>query len=293
VTLQERLSPLRELGVQFTHDYKYVGHGEDRHRVELPDAITSVFLPFSPEEWCGIAMREGEFYVGGCCGNTGAIQDEINGAFRDSGWIAGGDLLTVGLSALHHEGFEEFIEDGDQSYVAAVARWGDLDPWGRLGVIYRAVETVLKPRSWEIPREMGDPVHELESCLARLDWARMFGGNDDPLRAQHTANIVLTRARALAPARLLLAELEKSEDSFEGFALVKPGTDTVLVNRMGACIYAERAEAEKWIEISSRRDEDEDEDDAPSNRIKGDNFEAEIVFVVVSTSAGLQIFRPW
>jgi hypothetical protein len=290
VNLQERLAPLRELGVLFSHDYKYVGVvGEDRHRVELPDAITSVFLPFNPEEWCRIAMREGDLYVGGCCGNTGAIQDEINGAFRNGGWIDSGDLLTVGLSALNHEGFEDFIEDGDESYTAALARWPDLDPWARLGVIYRAVETVLKPRSWEIPKEVGDPVRELESCLASLTWARMFGDNDI-FRAQHEANAALTRARALAPTRLLLAELEQNEDVFEGYALVKPGTDTVLVNRMGACIYADLAEAEKWVEISSRRDEDED--DEPSNRIKEDVFEAEIVPVSVSTATGLQIRRP-
>jgi hypothetical protein len=231
-------------------------------------------------------MREGDLYVGGCCGNTGAIQDEINGAFRDGGWIDSASLLTVGLSARGHEGFEEFIEDGDESYTAAIGRWPSLDPWGRLGVIYRAVEIVLKPRRWEIPEEMGDPIRELESCLARLDWARLFG-NDDLFRAQHEANAVLTRARALTPTRLLLAELEKNEAGFEGYALVKPGTDTVLINRMGACIYADYAEAEKWVEISSRRDAE----DEPSNRSKEDDFEAEIVPVSVSTATGLQIHR--
>src|ERR1035437_7587895 len=113
----KRVELLRGVGVIVTHDEKWVGEvGKGRHPEPLLGTILATYLPLSPAEWCSLAMREGENYVGGCCGNMSALQDVINGVFRDSGTVNSATLLSIAELALDHDVFEEFSPLSDEEF---------------------------------------------------------------------------------------------------------------------------------------------------------------------------------
>ncbi len=87
--------------------------------------IVNICLPLSPENWCAIAMREGDSYVGGCCGNTSAIQDDVNSIFREGGWIRANDFREFVEQCSTHEGFEGFEDFGDPETWTKVIAMGE------------------------------------------------------------------------------------------------------------------------------------------------------------------------
>src|SRR4051794_23424452 len=89
----------------------------------VPDTVERVHFPWTDSDWCYVAMRERDGYVGGCCGNMSLLQDHINGVFRDGGYADSHDLLTIGQLARDHDGFDDFAPMDDDQFIAAVARW--------------------------------------------------------------------------------------------------------------------------------------------------------------------------
>jgi hypothetical protein len=258
-----RIAALGALNVSAPYAEVWVGEvGIDRHTEEDRTEVRGVAVPWSDSEWCQTCMRDGEQYIEGCCGNTSAMQDRLNGAFRDSGWLDAADLLYVGNLAQTHEGFELFVEGmSDTDFNAHLARWDELDPWEKLGLCYQATYPLLKPRSYELPR-LGRPetdeehsMRALESTLARLDWADLFSDQDERGRQRH-ANLLRLKAQALGPAQTLVRALEENAERFDGYAVVDPENERVLVDTYGLCIFDNEAEAQRSIELWQRVDEE-------------------------------------
>lgn len=305
-----RIEALQELDVQFYFDHVYEDRGEGRARYEVPEVITGANPYFDPRQWVAMAQREGAAYVGGCCGNMSAAQDVVNGAFRDGGFFESSELLTLGVYCRGHEGMEAFEEMTDEQFtekLGAIKRVQErieveadpdgliVDPWAVLGLIFNATEKVLKPgwmdqpRAQREPRDDDQPDHfemqRLYGNLHYVDWVDVFSSDQD----SHIAQRQVRRARILPAAQELVAKLEALDLDFEGFAIVKPGTDEVLSNRLGDCVYLSRDEAEKVIEIWTRAAADREEGTTGA-AVVGE-ADGEVVPVRVTVENGLEVLR--
>lgn len=285
----DRIAALRQKGVSIGHETVWKGEVPNRYSEEDPESVSGAELPLSAVEWCQIAMREGAHYTGGCCGTSSAMQDVINGAFRDSGWVDNADLLKLGQLAQSHGDYGSLSDEvSDEQFKAYLDRWDALDPWDKIGLLYQACAPYLKPRSFEMPL-LGRPdleerksVQALENVLYQLSW-NDFRLSDDPTK-QHFANRMVLFARALGPTRQLLRRLEETLEPFDGYAIMERGTDKVMVNGYGLCLYAQATSAEQVIETWQRQEDAEDQED----RKQGLAAASEIVPVRVSVEAGLQ-----
>lgn len=276
----DRVAVVRELGVEVGFETKWVGEpGNGRHEVELPHKVRGITLPFSAEDWVSIAQCEGQYYVGGCCANMSVLQDEVNGVFRDGGYADGATLLKIGEAARGHEGFEDFAPVDDEGFEKLVERWRrsiayleehsneklQIDPWFKLAVAFNAVESKLSADSQVAPRERYPweneehvIVRQLANATYRMDWHDLFrgaprrgGGVDDEEadeKDQHEALRRVYQARVLPLAEKVAKLLAELEWPFEGFAVVKEGTDEVMGDHRGPCIYADRESAERTLE---------------------------------------------
>lgn len=199
--LQIRIEQLRRVGVVVNHEYEYRGSQKNRHRVDLEDTVSSIILPFIPLEWCAICMCESELYIGPCCGNTGAVQDVINGSFRNSGDLSANELAFIGPLLRSHDGWEIYAGEFDIDKALQPARWrvGDqivqnysesqeipatLDPWEKICVIHAALEDVLALAEDEVPYEprkeelKGQQViNTLHDTLEAIRWSDVCSPN--------------------------------------------------------------------------------------------------------------------
>ena len=100
--MEKILELLEKRGMEINRDYEYehtdtpAGHVGVRHDKK---EIQSIEIPLTDEEWCSLCMRDGQRYMGECCGQTGQVQDILNDLFRESGIVdanAARGLLTVG-----------------------------------------------------------------------------------------------------------------------------------------------------------------------------------------------------
>ena len=316
-TLYKRVSMIEALGAKVTYEDHYVGEGKERHRETIWDKVRYVHLPLSAEEWAQLAMREGPFYVGGCCSNMSLLQDIVNGAFRDGGGIDGPDLLQMGELARGHDGFEYFEPMDDERFFTVYMLWKGVqedglpegqiaDVWAKLGLVYNAVEPGLTPRSYERPGDAGhwDPLrhrfHVASNEIAAMDWFDLFSPSDDPDEvAQHEANRRVKQARLLPQLREIVALIEAEGVDFEGFAIIKPDGEVLSDNR-GLCLYPDRAHAERVMELWARwaKEEQERQDKwkAEGRELTTrDTFwqdrKAEIVPATVTVVDGLRIHR--
>lgn len=276
--LPERVRMIAEFGAIVTHDDEWEGEpGVDRRRYILLNTVRGVHLPLSPSDWMMLATREGQGYVGGCCGNMSVVQDRINGIFRDSGYAEAPELLAIGEAMRDHDGTEShFLALDDAAFEERIEAWKKaeadpdpsqrpIDPWFKLGMVFNAVEPLLKPHSYEVPQGRGrhDEEHDLLATLNRtlttMTWTDLFTRNDPDERAQHQANAAVLRAKVYPLTKRLSSHLEATVIDFTGFAIVDPETGEVQSDYHGLCLYPERDQAERVMELWHRYAEDEAE----------------------------------
>ncbi len=222
--------------------------------------IDSISLPFTPEEWCSLAMRDGEDYMGGCCGNLSALQDYVNAAFRDSGHIGGHEFLEIALIAKEHDGFEEFkVGLTQEKYDEALTRWEKMHPWQKMALLYHATKTKLHPQRYEHDLN-SNRKDNIENCfdtlqvgLSFLRYSDMFARGEDDSKQKHAGRLVQL-ARIMPAAKKTIDLLSANIEVFEGVAIVEVGTDRVLTNSFGMCLYDSAAKAGEIIELWCRND---------------------------------------
>jgi hypothetical protein len=259
VTLTEVQKQLMRVGVDFTLVENWVGD-VPRTPVLDPNRIRSVRLPFTPDDWWQLTTREGDDYIGPCCGTTGVMQDILCGAYRDGGWIGSEHFIELGQLAISHgDGFEDWGKPLSESGVkAAVADWENLERWDRLGVVYRAFKTSLEPKGLHklrtpepVPTEH-DHISALFAGLGVLRYSDLFAKDEDS--GQHRATTMLYVAR-LVPAMRMLLPMFQAYEPFIGFAIVADEEpDSVLDNSLGLCVYSTVKDAQEIIDISTKND---------------------------------------
>lgn len=306
----DRVEEIQKIGAKVNFEYEYRGEAgtPERQKYDLPDKVASVSFPLTPEEWCDVGMVEGDSYVGGCCGNMSALQDLVEGIFRDSGYAEAQTLLDMAYHARDHEGFEWWVARDDEKFVEGVARIQELreqgarlDAWAVMGITFLAVEDRLTPRSQGVPSDGGRHDEEqtliwrLTSTLTRMTWADLFTRRDETDVAQHTATRELLKAKTLPLARRLTELLHEEGVGLEGYAIVKQGTDEVLGDNHGLCLYATEAAADSTMALWAKWAEEERERIAKNPDRESEAFwndrKAEVVPARVSVEDGL-VLRP-
>ncbi len=265
---------LNQVGVRMHFVENWVGEPPNRHPVIDPSFVRNVLLPFKPDEWWDLTTRDGRNYIGPCCGTTGAMQDILNSVYRNGGWIDSHELLELGgMAESHQDGFEDWDKPlvGDD-LIGALASWQKTDPWSRIGVIYRVLQGKINPpRDYKPELRKEDKPEEkaiwvLRNGLTYLSYRDLFERPEEDKATNH-ANRLLLLARVLPAMKTLLGTLQGYKP-FDGFALVpKAQPDTVLNNRMGSCVYATTAAAQKVLDISKRGAVEDGEPDAEADPI--------------------------
>lgn len=264
---------VKKSALEITYDYEYVGPvgTPERKRVERPERITHVRFGLSPQDWCDLCMRDGQYYMGSCCGNTSQIQDVYNGIFRDGGSADAHTVFELMEMAAHHEGFEIYTEKFDKEKLPELLeKWDELSPIDKIGVCCQSVKDRLKPTRMEQPmtrpQEPDDFLSILEYSLRLISYQDVFGRDKGAEKSgQHHANVELLLARAVPAAKKFLdASVPFLSKPFEGFAIVKKGTEEIQSNHLGLCIYRFEKHAQEAVDLWKRardgaRDDEKDE----------------------------------
>lgn len=236
------IAELKKHGLKITYDFKK-GGGEDR--------IYSVTFPLSAHEWCELCMRDGEFYVGGCCGQTSVIQDHFNSIFRDSGCADAGDVLDLMAAAGTHGGFEEYGATWEGDLGKLVKRWKKLTPVKKIGVCCQAVKGKITKNPLGTPhpnRKPDDWCHILEGSLRLMSYQDLIRRDGDKTQEHANRQELLSR---IVPAcrKVLEAVIPKLAKPFEGFAITKEGGREVVSDSYGLCLYASEKAAREKMEF--------------------------------------------
>lgn len=238
------MAELKKRGLKITYDTR-MGGGAARN------SIYSVTFPLSAQEWCELCMRDGEFYVGGCCGQTSAIQDHFNSIFRDSGVADAGDVLDLMAAAGTHGGFEEYSATWEGDLGKLVKRWNKLSPVKKIGVCCQAVKGKIAKNPLGTPhpkKKTDDWCDVLEGGLRLMSYQDLI--QRDGNKIQEHANRQELLARIMPACRKVLEEvIPKLSKPFEGFAITKAGGMEVVSDSYGLCLYASEKAAREKVEF--------------------------------------------
>jgi len=284
---------LEALGLEIYYEDEWVGEvGVDRRPIPQLDQVRCIQIPLTPAEWCELCMREGGSYIGGCCGQTGYIQDCFNALFRDSGSADAKALLELAATTGHHEGFELYQEDLDQeAFNKQVEKWDSLGPIDKIGLCYQAVKVKLRASWMEKPRvadREDDPIDTLYRTFSYFQYKDLFSRDENPhpsspsQTGQDHGNMELTLARFVPAYRQIYDLLSKQDKPFEGFAVYSKSANTILKNGYGLCVYYTRKDAENLIELWTRSENKDEE-----KEVKPEDFV--IKAVTVSMKDGLVV----
>ncbi|HVI40646.1 MAG TPA: hypothetical protein VM577_08300 [Anaerovoracaceae bacterium] len=271
MNFEQRCQLLTDLGSSFGKEYEYRTNKETGERGPHDvDLFTSILLPLTPAEWCDMCMREGQNYLGGCCGNMSAMQDIINGIFRDSGYVSCRDLEEFAEHAAHHDSFTDVPFDqlplSLEEFAPVMKReWANYSPWDKIACIWHIVRDHYGPA---MPHGYGDHMSELEKSitvlsrgLTYLSFARVFNRSEE--KKEPTTQAKADRAafmNRLLPCLKVLNDHvhELNPGPVEGFALIdkQTGPDAIASNGYGLCVYSTMAEVKKILKQWKKNDEE-------------------------------------
>jgi hypothetical protein len=120
-------------------------------------------------------------------------------------------------------------------------------------------------------------IRRLGSTLSQIEWGDLYTRDDPKHREQYELTRQVNVARLVDPVRKLNEILEGMDEALDVFAIVELGTDEVMSNGLGLCLYKNREDAEHVVELWRKQAGD----DEPAN--------AEIKEARVSSKSGLTI----
>jgi hypothetical protein len=272
-TFAERLQLFEEFEIHIQRAREYRGSPPDRQAVDL-DLLEGVVLPLTPDEWGTLCQRDGEAYIGGCCSALSSVQDQMQGIYRDNGYVTCQHLDEIVQTLRQHDGDDfPLAPDISLDHVVNTARteWVDYSPWLKIIFTWRLTEgcfTMAQPDSFgphtaPLDRAMGVLAHSLRY----LKLSRFFHGADGDMTTS-TSEIQGQASNMLATARLLpaLKTLNQHIDELklppiEGFVLVNSNNPSeVLHNGFGHCFYLNEADIHELVE-SWRKSKEEHQDE--------------------------------
>jgi len=256
------LAELEKRGLEVMYETRWEGEAPNIKEVKVESQIRGLRFPLTDEEWCDLCMREGQFYVGGCCGQTSAVQDIFMEIFRDSGHADAHEILNLMRASSKHGGFEEYSLEWTGDLEKRVREWETLNPIEKIGICCQATKEKLKPLWLKIPHEKRKAESE-EWCEILEDGLQLLRFRDlmqrDTDEGQRHANREVLLARILpACKKVLEAAIPAMSKSFGGFAIVKKGTPEILADGWGLCIYADEEKAKAIIALWEKNANDDE-----------------------------------
>jgi hypothetical protein len=221
------------------------------------DAITSVVLPWTYQQWVHVVARSGH-WLPACCDACSFAKDRLLHALRSDGELETDDLAFVAEALAHHGGDYPAFED--PTFVPKSRR--PKDPLDLLARIWHIVAPTRRPSWEEAPKPAADldrfdsACHALGDAISGYRWAGFFFSPCDHMaprerelaefRVRHEKQLALARMGAplAAVARLFPAQWE---GDLEGLALVAVADPSrVCENSGGPCLFLDAAAAEEF-----------------------------------------------
>lgn len=254
-SFETRAKYLEDLGVEY--------YCEEEYRGEVPrqpfklNLFRNVRLPFSPEQWMTLVQRDGNNYIGGCCGTTGGIQDELNEVFRDNGFISIRDLVDLGDTMANHNG-EPSDGFGFHSYTKTLADWvaqakniepHERDCWAMIALLYHVTKDHYKPERPMVFRETVGEFEKATSILRTSFWRIALDHAFGEAKNSQDKTNRLMKLHLVSPALKTFMETlkESAPAPFDGFAIVK--NDEVVTNSLGYYIFDTKDKAEEILTL--------------------------------------------
>lgn len=228
-------------------------------------------------------MREGNNYLGGCCGNLSAAQDILNSVFREGGNIEAETFMQLAQLCIGHDG--EFFKKppSEEGFAAA-------SPVGKLSFIWNLVKPFLKEKIEATHR----PVDELDEAIRLVSSGMMYYNLNDFYRRNepegskpaYAAHDLLHLVRVYPAIKTIYEKIRgRIPDTFDGFAVVlKEHPDNLARNGLGQCIYETAEQAQVMLD---RMQAMEDQYLEENSRKKGDAALFEIRPIRVTLAEGL------
>lgn len=285
-------SSLEAKGLVISYEDKWVGE-VPRQPVKQLDRVRGIHIPLTPAEWCALCMREGDYYIGGCCGQTGYIQDCFNSLFRNSGYAEARELLELAACCENHEGFELYHQDlTEEQFNQRVDKWDKLGPIEKIGLCYRAVAAKLHEPQINVPHKansLDSPAeifYALERNIQFFAFKDVFTDDSSPAKTngQEHGNIQLRLARLLPAFVKLQGAITTLAKPFSGFGIFQTSNGNLCRNGYGDCIYYTEQDAQNVIDAwkkSNSRLEDDNRD--PKNIVSENDWVIKPVVVTVET----------
>lgn len=294
-TFEEIEGILEKLDVPFACKYEW-SEGVEK---KLP-LFDTIYLQFTPEEWCRLCMKEGDLYVGGCCGATSAVQDIISHVFRfESGRMSMWDLARLAqLWIDHDEGPQKpnFKDAGDLD--VHIWNWSALDPWAKMAVLWHLTKEYYVPEEphGQSPQrpEVEKAVYDLARGMVYISHSLM---NPDPRNippvSQKNASRLMTLYRVLPALKTVWEHVQElNPGPLDGYALLdkERGGGEIASNWHGLCVFETYEEASKlmdqWRTHESASERERNRQEKPIDE------RMEIGRVRISVEKGLE-YLPW
>jgi hypothetical protein len=287
-----RVKMLEALGVEYRVEHEYRGEPPDRTDYPL-EIFRSVKLPLTYAEWASLYMRDGQFYMGGCCGSMSALQDVVCHQIRtDSGWFDIRTLGDIAIRMIEHDGDEGTDDEKELSFshlpqgvalgdfvrqyaedIKAATRTDDalLDPWMLMQVVWHITKDFFSP---EVPAAYGDHMSDLDKAVSTLgrsleylSMERVFRW-DKEKTSQDKAGRSFLLYRMLPALKVLNENIDGLDlGPLEGWALIEKekGPEAICRNGYGMCIYDSKEKIDEVLNLW-RRDDAEHKDPFPDRK---------------------------
>lgn len=263
---------LSVLGAEVRLAEEWVTDAEGRRGPQkILNKLSQVHLPFNAQEWHELVQNEGNYYIGGCCGSSSALQDKVCHLYRfEAGWCDSRDLSEIAERSISHDGKESYffafpgmfdslktMETISASPKLAQAMDAK-EPWNTMACVYHLTRHhfVPKGREYGAARDHVSPVrkalHIVEQGLSMVALEHLFD-RDKPADAQKKVNVSALLWKLHPSLKFLYENIDKlGFGPVEGFAVIEraAGSDGIANNRLGLAIFETKERADEIISQS-------------------------------------------
>ncbi len=303
LSFEEVTETLTRIGVPFVQAHDWGKQGtEVRHEFKVP-LLTSIGIQMSSDEWVQTCSRDGDFYIGGCCGTTAAAQDIMQGVFRDERYIPAEDFAHLAALLTDHDPMAEepFTFQGTiprETLVGLSVETyrEDLTPWAKMAFLWQLTRDHLLhkvPTPVSYPDPLKESYRVVSSHMMIFRWESIFDRHDESKIETERRSLVKATQRGLVIPhlrRVLEAYEALPQTEVLAYGIVHLDKESLIIADVGSgpMVYPTEEDAKRvfrsWLTA-----EEKGEEYLP-NRSEGSVFNRfGIRPVQVSSQTGFQI----
>jgi hypothetical protein len=256
---QERVKMLEHLDFEGYRATEYRGESPNRKEHQL-NIFRAVELNLEPIEWYMMCRRTEDNYVGGCCGLLGAVQDMVNGWFRDGEAIDCDDLAEMAEAWISHGDVEwTRIDDTEKLWeVVRSTKTGSIDAWEKFRLAWLIVAGYCEPGRMPLgTRKDKSPLDASLSAISRtglyLSFSRLGHRSPEAMeKGQVDGNWSLHLSRMYPHLKTLWEEVQKDPFYFEGAAIYDIKNEAVAQDGGGYSLFFTEEAAQERLDLWRR-----------------------------------------